>query len=92
VAKKTTKAQATVVFRLSVGGRKPGTKPRRLEKRMKKPKVPIKGRNFRPRGPIMSSKNFKIISVKSSKRFRRVSRLEGTMAVGISKATFRKAR
>ena len=30
------------------GGRNPGTRPSRLEKRMKNPRVPIKGRNSPP--------------------------------------------
>jgi hypothetical protein len=44
VEKKTTNAQATVVFRLLVGDLKPGTNPRRLDPRMKSVRLPIKGK------------------------------------------------
>ena len=44
VSTKITTAQASVTFRLLVGGRKPGTRPKKFEPRMKNAQVPIHGR------------------------------------------------
>ena len=41
-------------MRLAVGDEKPGTRPIRLEKRINRPNVAIRGKNFRPCGPIVS--------------------------------------
>jgi len=54
VRKKTTRAMATVVFRLAVGDSNPGMRPMRFENRMKKPMVAMSGKNFFPCSPMVS--------------------------------------
>src|SRR5918994_6829295 len=48
-------AKATVVFKLLVGGEKPGRRPIKLLKRMNRKNVPKYGTNFRPCLPIIAS-------------------------------------
>src|SRR5581483_4778952 len=67
-----TSAHATGVLKFPVGGRKPGTSPRRFEKRMKIKLVPRRGRYFLAfsRDPIMfANKSKRKSMIRISKMF-----------------------
>ncbi len=55
VMAKTVRAMAALVLRLAVGGKNPGIRPTRLEMRMKRARVAMRGKYALPFGPMVSS-------------------------------------
>src|SRR3989304_5003016 len=80
-----------VVFKLLVGGEKPGIRPIRLAVRIKKKKLPNKGRYFRPFFPIMLSTKPTINSTKISTILRKLRPPSGTTAL-LARDSERRAR
>src|SRR5450432_582518 len=81
VARKMQTARPTLVLRVSVGARKPGTSEIRFENRMKTKNVPRKGRYLRAfLGPMTPSRRPKTMSARPSKMARVPSFAAGRMA------------
>jgi hypothetical protein len=90
VEKKTTNAQATVVFRLLVGDLKPGTSPSRLHPRMKSVRVPIKGKYWPPLGPTIVSRKPRSVSTRNSRIFCKGPGTRCSLLVAMKQGTTKK--
>ena len=89
--------QGTGYCRIQIvrGGQEPRDQPEQVGEKDEESQGPDQGQEFPVPGvPMMSSKNFRTISVKSSKIFPRVNRSDGTSASSgdLETTIFRKAR